>query len=141
VIGAPKFYFADVGVVNTLARRGRLEPGGELFGKAFESWVRHEMKAFSLYRERFLDFSYWRLASGIEVDFVVGDMAAAVEAKATARVKSDDLVGLRQLAIDHPRVKRRMIVCLEPKSRLTDDGILVLPWKAFRERLWGGELL
>jgi predicted AAA+ superfamily ATPase len=64
VIGAPKFYFADVGVVNTLARRGRLEPGGELFGKAFESWVRHELKAFSLYRERFFDFSYWRLASG-----------------------------------------------------------------------------
>lgn len=36
VIGAPKFYFADVGVVNVLARRGLIEPGGELFGKAFE---------------------------------------------------------------------------------------------------------
>jgi uncharacterized protein len=27
VIQAPKFYFADVGVVNQLARRGRIEPG------------------------------------------------------------------------------------------------------------------
>ncbi len=53
----------------------------------------------------------------------------------------DEFVGLRQLAIDHPRVKRRMIICLEPKSRVTEDGILVLPWKAFRDRLWGGELL
>ncbi len=34
VIQAPKFYFDDVGVVNHLARRGRMEPGGELFGKA-----------------------------------------------------------------------------------------------------------
>jgi len=141
VIGAPKFYFADVGVVNILARRGRLQPGGELFGKAFESWVRHELKAFSLYRERFFDVSYWRLASGIEVDFIVDDMAAALEAKATARVKSDDLVGLRQLAVDQPRVRRRMIVCLEPKSRMTGDGILVLPWRSFRDRLWSGELL
>jgi predicted AAA+ superfamily ATPase len=141
VIGAPKFYFGDVGVVNTLARRGRLEQGGALFGKAFESWVRHEMKAYSHYAERFFDFSYWRLASGIEVDFIVDDMAAAVEAKSTPRVKSDDLAGLRQLAMDHPRVKRRVIVCLEPKARVTEDGILVLPWKAFRDRLWSGELL
>ena len=39
VVAAPKFYFSDVGVVNHLARRGRMQPGGELFGKAFENWV------------------------------------------------------------------------------------------------------
>jgi len=39
VIRAPKFYFADVGVVNHLARRGYMASGSELFGKAFESWV------------------------------------------------------------------------------------------------------
>ena len=31
---APKFYFADVGVVNRLARRGEVVPGSELYGKA-----------------------------------------------------------------------------------------------------------
>lgn len=140
VIAAPKFYFADVGVVNVLARRGRLEPGSELFGKAFESWVRHELRAYSHYRERFFDLSYWRLASGIEVDFVVDDMRAAFEAKATSRVKSDHLKGLRQLVIDYPKVKRRGIVCLESKPRVTEDGIEVLPWKVFRDRLWGDDL-
>jgi hypothetical protein len=35
LIGAPKFYFADLGVVNHLARRGTLTRGGELFAKAF----------------------------------------------------------------------------------------------------------
>ena len=141
VIGAPKFYFADVGVVNHLAKRGRMEPGSALFGKAFESWVRHELRAYSSYRERFFDLSYWRLASGIEVDFVVDDMVAAFEAKATPRVKSDDLNGLRQIRIDHPKLKERFVVSLEPKARVTEDGIVVLPWRVFVERLWGDELI
>lgn len=141
VIGAPKFYFADVGVVNHLAKRGRMEPGSALFGKAFESWVRHELRAYSSYRERFFDLSYWRLASGIEVDFVVDDMVAAVEAKATPRVKSDDLNGLRQIRIDHPKLKERFVVSLEPKPRVTEDGIVVLPWRTFVERLWRDELI
>ena len=141
VIGAPKFYFADVGVVNHLAKRGRMEPGSALFGKAFESWVRHELRAYSHYRERFFELSYWRLASGIEVDFVVDDMVAAVEAKATPRVKSDDLNGLRQIRIDHPKLKERFVVSLEPKARVTEDGIVVLPWRTFVERLWRDELI
>jgi uncharacterized protein len=141
VIGAPKFYFADVGVVNHLAKRGRMEPGSALFGKAFESWVRHEIRAYSHYRERTFDLSYWRLASGIEVDFVIDDMIAAVEAKATPRVRSDDLNGLRQLAVDHPNVKQRLIVSLEPEARVAEGGIVVLPWRTFVERLWGDELV
>jgi len=39
VIAAPKSYFSDVCVVNFLARRGQLEAGSELFGKAFENWA------------------------------------------------------------------------------------------------------
>lgn len=141
VIGAPKFYFADVGVVNHLAKRGRMEPGSALFGTAFESWVRHELRAYSHYRERFFDLSYWRLASGIEVDFVIDDMAAAIEAKATPRVRMDDLNGLRQIRIDHPKVKGRFVVSLEAKPRVTEDGIVVLPWRVFVDRLWRGELV
>lgn len=141
VIGAPKFYFADAGVVNHLAKRGRMEPGSALFGKAFESWVRHELRAYSHYRERFFELSYWRLASGIEVDFVVDDMAAAVEAKATSRVRSDDLNGLTQLAVDHPKVKRRFVVSLEAKPRVVEGGIVILPWRTFVERLWADELI
>ena len=53
VIGAPKFYFTDVGVVNHLARRGTLEPRSELYGKAFENWVFHELCAHAAYGECF----------------------------------------------------------------------------------------
>ena len=79
---APKFYFADVGVVNHLARRGELRPGSELYGKAFENWVFHELRAHNAYREAFAHLAYWRLASGIEVDFVVDGLKAH---RATAR--------------------------------------------------------
>jgi uncharacterized protein len=140
VIAAPKFYFADVGVVNHLARRGTIERAGELFGKAFENWVFHELCAYSAYREAFARFSYWRLASGIEVDFVIDDMKLAVEAKASARITSDHLKGLRQLAVDQPKVRRRVVVSLESKRRTTEDGIEILPFSAFAGELWEGAL-
>jgi uncharacterized protein len=134
VVGAPKFYFSDVGVVNHLARRGRMQPGGELFGKAFENWVLHELLAFNGYHELFAEISYWRLASGIEVDFIVGDMRVAIEAKSSARITSDHLKGLRHLHDDHPKAWR-VVVCLEPKRRVTDDGIEILPASVFTAEL------
>jgi len=141
VIGAPKFYFADVGVVNRLAKRGRLVPGSELYGKAFEHWVLHELSAFLAYRDVGLGLAYWRLASGIEVDFVLGDMQVAIEAKSAERITRDHLKGLRRLAEDHPRVGRRVVVCREPRARNTEDGIEVLPYAGFVRRLWAGELV
>jgi predicted AAA+ superfamily ATPase len=140
VIAAPKFYFADVGVVNHLARRGPLQPGSELYGKAFENWVFHELSAYNAYSEAFAHLSYWRLASGIEVDFVVNDVRVAIEAKATAKVTADHLRGLRNLVQDHPRVGQRLVVCLEPKSRRTEDGILILPARELCAVLQAGDL-
>lgn len=140
VIGAPKFYFADVGVVNRLARRGELSAGSELYGKAFENWVFHELSAYLSYREVDTELSYWRLASGIEVDFVVGDMEIAIEAKSGSRITRDHLKGLRSLAEDHPGVRRRIVVCSESRARRTEDGIDILPAKTFIRRLWDGDL-
>jgi predicted AAA+ superfamily ATPase len=140
VIAAPKFFFSDVGVVNQLARRGRMVPGGELYGKALENWLFHELSAYNAYSERFEPLAYWRLASGIEVDFVVGDMKVAIEAKATPRVTSDHLRGLRQLAIDQPTLQRKIVVCLEDRARKTEDKIEILPVAAFVERLARGRL-
>jgi len=141
VIAAPKFFFSDVGVVNQLCRRGTIQPGGELFGKAFENWVFHELSATNALREHDIQLSYWRLASGIEVDFIVGAMRVAIEVKATARVTGDDLRGLRQLAVDHPRVERRLVVCLETRPRRTDEGIEILPAPEFVAELASGAIL
>ena len=141
VIQAPKFYFADVGVVNHLARRGRVEPGSELFGKAFESWVHHELQAYRAYHDFGFELAFWRVASGIEVDFVVDDVRIAIEAKATAQVNETHLKGLREIAREHPRVKRRIVVSLDARARRTQDGVEVLSARAFAERLWAGDLI
>ena len=134
----PKFYFEDVGVVNRLARRGELVPGSDVYGKAFENWVFHELSSFLAYGDIDEQLTYWRLPSGIEVDFVVGDMRLAVEAKASARITSDHLKGLRTVAEEHPRIAGRVVVCLEPRARRTADGIDILPWAEFARRLWQG---
>ena len=112
----------------------------ELYGKAFENWVFHELCADAAYRETFSQISYWRLTSGIEVDFIVNDMQLAIEAKAVKRISSDHLKGLRELARDQPQVGRRILVCLESAPRQTEDGILILPALEFCRRLTSGEL-
>ena len=141
VVAAPKYYFADVGAVNRLARRGALHPGGELFGKAMENWVHHELRAFCDYHERDESLAYWRTAGGVEVDFVLGDMRVALEVKASARVSHRHLRGLRALQRAHPEVDHRILVCLEPKPRRTEDGIDILPAEEFARLLWHGSLV
>ena len=138
---APKFYFADVGVVNRLARRGVLESPSEIFGKAFENWVFHELKAFVGYRDIDAHLSYWRLPSGIEVDFVIGDMQVAIEAKASAMITRNHLKGLRALSAEHPQVQQRIVVSLERRPRRTPDGIDILPAQDFAAQLWQGALI
>ena len=137
---APKFYFADVGVVNSLARRGQLRPGSELFGKAFENWVHHELRSYLAYSRPNSTLAYWRLQSGLEVDFVVDDVDLAVEAKASFRIHSGHLKGLKALAQELPRGMRRVVVCLDRRPWRTDDGIEILPAVEFAERLWSGGL-
>lgn len=137
---APKFYFADVGVVNHLTKRGALAPGSELFGKALENVVLHELRAYRSYRERPWDIAYWRLASGIEVDFVLGDAEVAIEVKSTTSIATQHLNGLGEFATEYPEVRRRICVCLEPRRRLLASGIEVLPVTEFFRQLWAGEI-
>lgn len=141
IIQAPKFYFYDIGVVNTLAKRGKLLPKSELFGKAFENWVFHELSAYNSYRDKFYDFSYWRLTTGVEVDFIVNYMEYAIEAKAKEYITDNDLKGLRELVKDHGSVKKRIVVSLSNEDRLTSDNILILGYKSFIKKLWNNELI
>ena len=139
VVQAPKFYFFDVGVVSRLARRGQVLSDSSDYGKAFENWVFHELAAYLGYREVDAALSYWRLAGGTEVDFIVGDMEVALEAKSSRNVTRDHLKGLRSLVRDHPSVRRRVVVCREPRRRRTSDGIEIVPARDFALGLWEGE--
>jgi predicted AAA+ superfamily ATPase len=140
VAAADKFYFSDVGVANFLAQRGCLSPGSELYGKAFENWVLHELRCYNAYRERFARLAFWRLSSGIEVDFIINQLECAIEAKSSARIREDDLKGLRELMAEYPETARRLVVCREPGSRRTPDGIEIHGVENFIGKLWSGDL-
>jgi predicted AAA+ superfamily ATPase len=140
-VQAPKFYFRDVGVVNQLARRGPVKRGSSAFGKAFENWVFHELSCHSRYSEKWYDISYWRLSSGIEVDFILGDGEVAIEAKGKERLRTDDHKHLLQFKKDYPHVKKLIMVSASDAIRKIDGGILVLPARDFTAALWGGEIL
>lgn len=138
IVQSPKFYFRDVGVVNHLAKRGRIEPGSELFGKAFENWIFHELSVHSRYSGIWYDISYWRLSSGIEVDFVLGMGDVAIEVKGKQNVSYHDSKGLIEFAKDNEQVKHLLIVSMVENERVLNNGVRILPYRKFLELLWAG---
>jgi len=138
LIRADKFFLFDVGVANFLARRHPVA-GSSDFGKSFEHFILLEILNYRRYFQPDLDVAYWRTAGGHEVDFILGDMEAAIEVKSGARVHEGDLRGLRALAEEH-RVRRRIVVCDERQPRRTEE-IEILPWRVFLEELFSGEVV
>lgn len=48
--------------------------------------------------------------------------------------------GLRELVREYPGTGRKIVVCREPKSRATSDGIEILTVEDFLDGLWSGGL-
>lgn len=139
VILAPKFYFFDIGIANYLLKRGKIEMGSESFGKAFEHFIYLEIYAHSKYTDLNYSISYWRTASQIEVDFIIGDHEVAIEVKSTNLVNLRHIKGLKSFADEYP-VKKLIVISNDPYPRQIDN-IMVLPWKIFLDQLWAGEII
>jgi predicted AAA+ superfamily ATPase len=116
------------------------ETRGEQFGRAFEHLILMELAGHSAYTELHYDIRFWRTKAGREVDFVLGDGEAAIEVKGSTRVDRTDLRGLEAFSEDH-KPKHRFVVCNESRERLTAEGIRILPWRLFLERLWSGDII
>ena len=132
-----KFYLFDTGVTRRLQRRSPIAQGSPEYGHAFESWVLHELCSYADAFRRDAEIAYWRTRTRIEVDFVVNG-EIAIEVKATRNVSGNDLKGLRFIS-DEGSFGKRLLVCNEPVEREV-DGIAILPWRSFIDRLWSGEL-
>ena len=139
VIQAPKFYFFDVGVVNHLLNRGKIAFKSETFGNAFEHFIYQELYAHSHYSGLDYKISYWRTASQLEIDFVLGNHEIAIEVKGSDNISDKHLRGLKAFMEEY-EVKHAIIVCTEPMARL-HHGIQILPWQIFLQKLWKGELM
>ena len=136
---APKFYLFDVGVAGFLSGRRIDRPAGPDFGRALEHFILMELLAYRSYGEQDFPIRYWRTKTGLEVDFVAGrNGQVAIEVKG-ARVRPEDLKGIRSFVDEH-RTERAVVVCGEPAPRLS-GAVEILPWPVFLERLWAGKLL
>lgn len=137
LIQAPKFYFFDVGIANYLLNRRNLAPGSADFGHALEHLIVQELVAYMGYTSGERP-TYWRTASGFEVDIVLGDARVAIEVKSTREVQPRHLKGLKAFREEHPQAKL-IVVSLDAAPRLV-DGIEIWPATAFLQRLWQGKV-
>lgn len=137
VIGrAPKFYLFDVGVAGYVTGRRVDGAASPAFGRALEHLVLMELLAYRSYRELDFPVRFWRTKSGLECDFVLGrEGEVAIEVKGAAVGDRRDLRGLRAYADEH-RPRRAIVVCNAAAPMRTRDGIRILPWERFLERLW-----
>lgn len=134
-----KYFMFDIGVVNSLARRGYVECKSELFGRLFKHFIALELRAFLAYCQVNLPLQYWRSVSHFEVDFILGN-ALAIEVKGTDLVTDKHLRGIRAFR-EEGQVKNYGVVSLDTHERMTHDGIHIWPWKEFLTKLWSGQLV
>jgi predicted AAA+ superfamily ATPase len=139
VIQSPKFYYFDVGLANFLLKRGPIVAKSESFGKAFEHFLFQELLAHSHYSGLRYPLFYWRTASQLEVDFVLGDHEVAVEVKSTDMAQPRHARGLMAFAEEY-KVKKLILVTLDHRPRQMGP-VHVLPWADFLARLWDGQII
>ncbi len=134
-VATSKYYFFDWGVVRKLQRIGPVEPGSTLFGKAFESIIFQELKAYC--DNKGIDrLHYWRTTAQDEVDFILND-ETAIEVKSKPNVTIRDLKGLIRLR-EEAKLKRYVILYTGTTRQKFKEapGIEVVPWREFFQEIW-----
>jgi predicted AAA+ superfamily ATPase len=128
-----KFYFFDPGITHILAGTETLDRNSNLYGKSFEQFICMELRAYLSYTRKILPLTYWRSKNGHEVDFLLGTQTA-VEVKATKKITSNDLKGLKYLKEEG--VFQNLILVSQDPVRTLSDNILTIPWQKFLSDLW-----
>lgn len=82
--------------------------------------------------------SYWRTASGFEVDAVLGNAQIGIEIKSSQEIHSHHLKGLKAFAEEHP--DSRTIVVSNEKNKRISAKIKVFPVQEFLHELWEGTI-
>jgi predicted AAA+ superfamily ATPase len=136
---SPKFYLFDVGVAGAITKRNISAEKGELFGKAFEHFILMEIIAYNSYHEAGFDINFLRTKSGLEIDFILGNGAVAIEVKGTNRVEKKEAYPLSVFLKDFPTAKS-FVVCNEKTERI-HDGIRIIPYRKFLTDLWEGKII
>lgn len=115
IVKTPKLYFYDTGLLCHLLKISKPDsiPMHPNKGSLFENFMVSE--AFKQNEHKYLqaDFSFWRDASGHEVDLLIehNDKIGIAEIKASETIKSDDFKGLNYFAeLDGSNVKHKHLL-------------------------------
>lgn len=134
-ITTSKFYFFDVGIARFLQGRRNLRLKTPEFGEAFEHYIFHELAAYCSYNS-IPPLNYWRSTSQYEVDFIL-NKEIAIEVKGKEVISARDLKGLKALR-EEGILQDYILVSLAQTDR-NEDGILIMGWRSFLEKLWSNE--
>jgi len=139
LIETSKFFFFDTGIVSALLNYRSLTPGTSEYGRAFEHLIVQECWAYRHYSRLDFPISFWRTASGAEVDLILGDAEVAIEIKSSENA-GDRTKGLHLFHEEH-KCRKSFIVSRDPLPRKLRSNITVMPWHTFCEMLWEGEII
>ena len=140
-IETAKYYLFDTGILRTLLASPPPVESQSEYGLFFETFMINEIKAYLSYRGiiRKNKLSFWRSASGFEVDVIIGN-DIALELKTAKKLTARDLRGLKAFS-EEGIAKRYIVICREDRKRLVDGMFMVYPWKDFLSELWNGEIV
>ena len=132
VVGKPKFYFFDPGIVHSLCRRLSvpLTPKTAAYGEAFEHYVLLEFVRLGSYFQPDYRFFFIRTTSDVEVDLVVERPSRpllCIEIKSTDVVKKENLRSFIRITKEIPNCEAIVL----SKDRFTKqfDHVTCYPWK------------
>lgn len=140
-VSHPKLYFFDTGVLRAIQGRLRDRPTDVERGHLFETYLFHELSAFTSYKDVGGQWFYWSTPNQVEVDFIWqrSERVIAIEAKASTRWRDDYDDGLTALQNSKVKPKHSMGVYLG-SERLKRSWGLVYPIGEFLYELYHGKL-
>jgi predicted AAA+ superfamily ATPase len=145
----PKFYWFDPGIARAAAGLIR-EPADRLWqGAALETLIFHELRVYNETSRKKRPLTYYRTASGVEIDFIIesrkrsGNAPAhlvAIEAKRAEKWNRSWESGLRDLAIQKGVKVDRLIAVYTGTRAYHFEGLDVLPLSDFLRSLYQGKI-
>lgn len=140
LIETSKFYFFDTGMVSALLNYQTLTPGTREYGRAFEHFILQECWAYRHYSRKDFPVSFWRTASGSEVDLILGDGEVAIEVKSGEHASQMRPKGLHLFGEEF-KPKKSIIVSRDKFPEKINPLTTVLPWQHFCGKLWNGDVI
>jgi len=122
----PRFYFYDVGVLN--GALNNFEASNDRIGNLFEHLVLQLIRSELQGRDEEIRFSVYRTQAGSEVDLILERKSVlyAIEIKATGKIGSGDLRGLKSFASFYGKSHTPLVIYRGEHPAVV-DGVEVLP--------------